>query len=59
MVHYMNKTPADSKGTGCRRSRRRRPQLALAEQALGWHAAVSLESGLARTIEYFAAQPAA
>jgi len=32
---------------------RRQPDTSLARQALGWQARVSLEEGLARTIEYF------
>ncbi len=39
--------------------RRRMPHLALAEQVLGWRAATSLDTGLMRTIDYFAGQPVA
>ncbi|MDH3588488.1 MAG: SDR family oxidoreductase [Gammaproteobacteria bacterium] len=33
--------------------RRRRPDIALAKEALGWEPSTALEDGLARTIEYF------
>lgn len=37
--------------------RQRMPDLALAEQALGWRATTSLDSGLVQTIDYFSRQP--
>jgi len=33
--------------------RRRRPDIGLAHEALGWHPTASLETGLVKTIEYF------
>lgn len=36
--------------------RRRRPDIALAQRVLKWRPAVPLEAGLARTIDYFAAE---
>ncbi|MBB4838740.1 UDP-glucuronate decarboxylase [Sphingomonas kyeonggiensis] len=39
--------------------RRRMPNLALAEQALGWRAAMPLDKGLMHTIDYFSRQPVA
>lgn len=33
--------------------RQRRPDIALAEQVLGWHPTVDLDAGLERTIAYF------
>jgi UDP-glucuronate decarboxylase len=33
--------------------KRRKPDIALAKELLGWEPKVSLEEGLAKTIEYF------
>ena len=33
--------------------RRRRPDISLAQEALGWRPLASLEAGLVKTIEYF------
>jgi UDP-glucuronate decarboxylase len=37
--------------------RQRRPDIGLAQRELGWSPVVPLDEGLARTIDYFRAQP--